>query len=267
MIELGGNWQRRGGSGGSGKQVLRAAFKARRAGRPGPAGESRRDPPPPSPPRGPGGRGHHVGILRKRCFHFENKISTGGFSTGMIPCEVCSLEGVIHGESSEQAYADHLYHSHNRLITARHGGSYTIVERPGPDVVPLIVPYGMQIPKRWCKAGCERYAREDSAYCDPCERRYPASLLKATVDQFDYLLRVRTGEVLRFASAVIFGDYVLLENGGGVPSFHEQGAILVGVDRFAECARGIEVRVDDIVWCCDGPHADRFAEPFWRRRA
>lgn len=79
----------------------------------------------------------------------------------------------------------------------------------------------------------------------PFERlRSPPSLLKATQDYFDYALKLTTGEVIRFAQAKIHGDYVTLEPLFGEPfKFH----------RDYHCPRGVDVRLDQIVWCADAP--------------
>jgi len=103
--------------------------------------------------------------------------------------------------------------------------------------------------------GCKViYAADEmgpGAVCKVCEPRYPPSLLKAVCDQFDYALKLRTGEVLRFQSAEIHGNYVTLTL---IRPF-----LAAGADEFPQddlpylCPRGIDVRVKDIVWCADAP--------------
>jgi hypothetical protein len=88
----------------------------------------------------------------------------------------------------------------------------------------------------------QSFEQSDSV-CYPCQKRYPASLLKASVDPFDYALKLITGEVVRFESASINGDYVHLE---GVRS-DDSGGLPYGF------ARGVDVRVDAIAWCADAP--------------
>lgn len=95
-----------------------------------------------------------------------------------------------------------------------------------------------------CPGGCGEglYARESiavpTAACSKCERRIPHSLLKAVTDPFMYALRLRSGETLEFAEARISGDYAhLIDVKGGAFPF----------------PRGLDVRVDDIVWCADAP--------------
>lgn len=85
--------------------------------------------------------------------------------------------------------------------------------------------------------------------CRSCERRYPPSLLKAVSDPFDYVLRLRTGELIYFETAAILGEWVTLtlkENSRTMePS-------TMGKDCLP-CPRGLDVRVRDIVWCADAP--------------
>jgi hypothetical protein len=85
-----------------------------------------------------------------------------------------------------------------------------------------------------------REAGESDQVCTLCRQHYPPSLLKATVDCFDYALKLRTGEILYFASATISGDYATLESQDPFSASNP-------------CPRGIDVRVDQIVWCADAP--------------
>jgi hypothetical protein len=93
----------------------------------------------------------------------------------------------------------------------------------------------------------------DHAVCDSCRRFYPPSLLKAAEDCFDYALRLSSGEIIRFHSAKIHGDYVTLYGGDG--SYDSQA--LVDCQQHSSMPfifdRGLDVRVSDIVWCADAP--------------
>lgn len=91
---------------------------------------------------------------------------------------------------------------------------------------------------------------EDSAICPECRHFYPPSLLKAEQDQFDYALRLSTGEIIRFESASFHGDYVRLHASlpNGDECFTDKNPELPF--RFA---RGIDVRLSEIVWCADAP--------------
>jgi hypothetical protein len=82
--------------------------------------------------------------------------------------------------------------------------------------------------------------------CRRCCQKYPDALLKAVVDQFDYAMRLRTGEILYFSIATINGDFVHLE----VHDIHKHR-----IDERPPClfARGVDVRASDIVWCADAP--------------
>lgn len=81
--------------------------------------------------------------------------------------------------------------------------------------------------------------------CGECRRRYPAALIKAQCDSFDYALRLNTGEMVLFSEATITGEWVHLEHLNRLdhdsPPFALKGY------------RGVDVRVDAIVWCADAP--------------
>lgn len=90
---------------------------------------------------------------------------------------------------------------------------------------------------------------DDVAYSGPactyCERRYPNALLKACFDQpFDYALRLRTGETWRFSGARIRGMFVTL-------TFDRLQR--AGLESTFPFPRGVDVRVDDILWVADAP--------------
>jgi hypothetical protein len=81
--------------------------------------------------------------------------------------------------------------------------------------------------------------------CPDCTRRLPAALIKACSDPFDYVARLRSGEIIRFSSADVTGDYAHLYLEGVPADANEE--LLYSFDR------GIDVRVADIVWCADAP--------------
>jgi hypothetical protein len=92
--------------------------------------------------------------------------------------------------------------------------------------------------------------------CPDCAPLYPPSLLKASADDFDYALRLRTGEIIKFTYAEIHGDYVSLystsrsqitSDGLEPMEGHEQPLPFPFL-------RGIDVRLNDIVWCADAPN-------------
>src|SRR6516164_3065130 len=97
-------------------------------------------------------------------------------------------------------------------------------------------------------ARCNLCEIGDDVVCDSCSRFYPPSLLKAASDFFDYALRLSSGEIIRFRSADIHGDYVTLYGGDGS---HCSGSL-------ADCGqdpalpfifdRGLDVRLSEIVW-------------------
>jgi hypothetical protein len=100
-----------------------------------------------------------------------------------------------------------------------------------------------------CKIDIYHPEFEGSVVCPNCSRGLPGSLVKACQDPFDYALKLRTGEVVRFVEAEIDGAWVtLIGNGNGKPNICEGVA---GLDY--HCPRGVDVRISDIVWCADAP--------------
>ncbi len=87
-------------------------------------------------------------------------------------------------------------------------------------------------------------------FCAACARRIPRALLKALIDPFDYALRLTTGEVVRFGSARIDGDWVTLSDAPGETP--PKGDRPVTGLKYP-CPRGVEVRIDQIVWIADAP--------------
>jgi len=88
--------------------------------------------------------------------------------------------------------------------------------------------------------------------CIDCRRRYPASLLKAVSDNpFDYACKLATGETVRFSGALIRGDWVELSGVDGPNCSADKDYGVEGL-RFP-CPRGVDVRIDHIIWCADAP--------------
>jgi hypothetical protein len=71
-------------------------------------------------------------------------------------------------------------------------------------------------------------------------------LIKSIHDNFDYALKLRTGEVIRYTEASIISNDWL----------HLEGARLDGglEDKNPHFERGIDVRISDIVWAKDAPY-------------
>jgi len=91
----------------------------------------------------------------------------------------------------------------------------------------------------------------ETAYaCPDCARKYPRSLLKAVSDPFDYALKLRTGEIIRFTQASISGDYATLY---GDSLSYERPLDNEDNNLPYPFPRGLDVRVSDIVWCADAP--------------
>ncbi len=106
-----------------------------------------------------------------------------------------------------------------------------------------------------CLAGCGTaiWIRSTgwAAYvCQPCGQRYPDALIKAAVDPFDYVLKLRTGEIIFLETLTIRGDYVHVT----LHETYDLSPILKENQLPLPCPRGVDIRVEDIVWCADAPY-------------
>ena len=85
---------------------------------------------------------------------------------------------------------------------------------------------------------------------------WPWALVKAINDPFDYALGLRDGTIIFFECATQLGkntDWVLLtlsDTHSDSNAYRQSFNYKVGVGK----ARGIEVRVSDIVWASDAPY-------------
>ena len=86
---------------------------------------------------------------------------------------------------------------------------------------------------------------EDLCSCEDCLKIMPPSLIKACAERCFYVLKLRTGEVIHFESAVINGKFANL-------TIREPRRIRTLED--FSFSRGIEVRLSEIVWCADDPY-------------
>ncbi len=103
-----------------------------------------------------------------------------------------------------------------------------------------------------CCCACNKplTAGASDAYpCPDCEPRYPPSLLKACGDEFEYVCKLTSGEVIYFTRAMISGDYCTLEG-------LEVSKQLSYTDQKLPhlFPRGLDVRISDILWCADAPN-------------
>ena len=80
-------------------------------------------------------------------------------------------------------------------------------------------------------------------------KRYPHALLKAASDTFEYAARLATGELVFFESATIEGEWVHLELSSPSLIPPEDDVPKFPVPR----PRGVDVKIDSIVWCVDAP--------------
>ena len=99
-------------------------------------------------------------------------------------------------------------------------------------------------------------AGEAGYYCPVCLDCYPPALIKATCDPFDYAVKVRDIGVLEFEHASIHGEWATIYPHGGTFNrpFHDQryGHELQSLPYNMD--RGLEIRVNDIIWIADAPN-------------
>ena len=98
--------------------------------------------------------------------------------------------------------------------------------------------------------GCGEWCTDSSATwftCDECVKRYPPALMKAVCDPYDYALRLVTGEIVYFSEATISGEWVHLDQVGQLRPVDSRPFDI-------PAPRGVDIRVDSIVWVTDAPH-------------
>jgi hypothetical protein len=92
-------------------------------------------------------------------------------------------------------------------------------------------------------------------FCFLCRRLSPV-LQKALTDQpFDYACGLTTGEIIRFGSATIRDgcrDWVWLEDISDLNDGESRRVTKIKTIPYP-CPRGIEVRIDSIIWLADAP--------------
>lgn len=101
----------------------------------------------------------------------------------------------------------------------------------------------------------------DMAECAVLEAAgWPHSLIKATVDPFDYMAALRDGTIIYFEHAVPSDNRVWV-NLTIKQMFRVRGPLFGASNAYVEhhpdtgvYDRGVDVRVSDIVWCCDAPY-------------
>lgn len=106
-----------------------------------------------------------------------------------------------------------------------------------------------------CGAGCaaEPNSSRLLAACSACLEKYPADLIKACSDPFDYALRLRTGEMIFFEYATVTGgDWVLIRGIREIEWPKEPQLTRCLYPPTFE--RGVSVRLSEIVWIADAPH-------------
>lgn len=97
----------------------------------------------------------------------------------------------------------------------------------------------------FCKNWTPTHPDQEWVVCRACAQGIPAALQKAAVDYFDYALGLETGEVIFFHQATVNGRWVHLDVG--------DAASINGCDNRFPFERGVDVRLDRIVWVADAP--------------
>ena len=101
-----------------------------------------------------------------------------------------------------------------------------------------------------CRKLMVRLSVDEWCICDSCESKYPPSLLKACGDPFEYALRTSWGATIAFSEAFVHGEWVHLKltMGADYDLIGYEYKWPLGMER------GVDIRVADIVWCCDTGH-------------
>ena len=88
-------------------------------------------------------------------------------------------------------------------------------------------------------------------WCKACSRKFPGSLLKATVESSRYALKLHNGELICFMHAEFSGEFVHLT---GI-SYDSEGPSdafkLSAIEPAIRFERGVDIRVADVLWCAD----------------
>jgi hypothetical protein len=94
--------------------------------------------------------------------------------------------------------------------------------------------------------------QEEFELPNPCQYAGSKFLAKACNDEFDYALRLRTGELIHFGTAtIISNEFVLLH---GIWQDMDSKKKPKKNELPYPAPRGVEVRISDIVWIMDAPN-------------
>lgn len=88
-------------------------------------------------------------------------------------------------------------------------------------------------------------------WCPNCTARYGTHLLKATVDPFDYAVRLTSGDLIYFAYASIDGDWVYLADQDIHRDDHHGMSPHPTPNPLFD--RGLQIHLSAIAWCADAP--------------
>ena len=85
------------------------------------------------------------------------------------------------------------------------------------------------------------------------ERGVPRALAKSCVDPFDYLLKLRTGELFQYQSCEISHDckWAHLTQANLMAALGPNSSRCTPDEHSPPFERGVDIRIDDIVWVAD----------------
>lgn len=90
-------------------------------------------------------------------------------------------------------------------------------------------------------------------HCDRCEAKYGHHLLKSTIDEFDYAMRLVSGDLIYYNHATIEGDWVRVSDEGIVPMRGFLSVSCAPPTPNPPFERGLQIRLDAIAWVADAP--------------
>lgn len=90
-------------------------------------------------------------------------------------------------------------------------------------------------------------------WCDWCLAKYGHHLLKSTIDEFEYAIRLVSGDLIYYNQATIAGDWVTIEAENIVPRKGFLSVSEAPPTANPPLERGLQIRLDAIAWVADAP--------------
>ena len=90
-----------------------------------------------------------------------------------------------------------------------------------------------------------------------CFPNYPQALQKACHDPFDYLLKLKNGDVFFFSEACQHGEefaHITIQSRDRCANMCEESDWYEALNSDRAFERGVEIRVSEIAWIADAPH-------------